>query len=123
MYYLQSRYYDPEIGRFINADAFVSTGQGILGNNMFTYCGNNPINFADRYGTRREYVRDFDGISVIPSETDQQNEDSTSDPLVETTRQELLCNKKRRYLRNANNRLGFAYSRVFTGRDFGIALL
>ena len=43
LYYLQSRYYDPEMGRFINADAFVSTGQGILGNNMFAYCGNNPV--------------------------------------------------------------------------------
>ena len=43
LYYLNSRYYDPEIGRFINADGYVSTGQGVLGNNMFTYCGNNPI--------------------------------------------------------------------------------
>ena len=25
LYYLQSRYYDPEIGRFLNADAFAST--------------------------------------------------------------------------------------------------
>ena len=31
LYYLQSRYYNPEIGRFINADALVSTGQGNLG--------------------------------------------------------------------------------------------
>ncbi len=43
LYYLQSRYYNPEIGRFINADAFASTGQGLLGNNMFAYCGNNPV--------------------------------------------------------------------------------
>ena len=43
MYYLQSRYYNPELGRFINADAFVSTGQGLLGNNMFAYCRNNPV--------------------------------------------------------------------------------
>ena len=35
LYYLQSRYYDPEVGRFINADSFASTGQGLLGNNMF----------------------------------------------------------------------------------------
>ena len=34
-YYLMSRYYDPEIGRFINADALVSTGQDIIGFNMF----------------------------------------------------------------------------------------
>ena len=43
LYYLQSRYYDPAIGRFINADAFPSTGQGLSGNNMFAYCGNNPV--------------------------------------------------------------------------------
>jgi len=49
-YYLQSRYYDPAIGRFINADAFVSTGQGILGNNMFAYCNNNPVNLSDPNG-------------------------------------------------------------------------
>lgn len=42
-YYLQSRYYDPSIGRFINADTFASTGQGFLGNNMFAYCRNNPV--------------------------------------------------------------------------------
>ena len=28
-YYLRSRYYDPYIGRFLNADALVSTGTGI----------------------------------------------------------------------------------------------
>ena len=50
LYYLQSRYYNPEIGRFINADGLVSTGQGILGNNMFAYCGNNPINLYDPDG-------------------------------------------------------------------------
>ena len=47
---MQSRYYDPEIGRFINADALVSTGQGILGYNAFTYCNNNPVNSADPTG-------------------------------------------------------------------------
>jgi len=31
------------VGRFINSDVFVSTGQGLLGNNMFAYCGNNPL--------------------------------------------------------------------------------
>jgi len=49
-YYLQSRYYDPVVGRFLNADAFVSTGQGILGNNMFAYCGNNPVARIDPTG-------------------------------------------------------------------------
>jgi len=38
------------MGRFINADALVSTGQGILGNNMFAYCNNNPVNLTDYCG-------------------------------------------------------------------------
>ena len=51
MYYLQSRYYNPEIGRFINADGYVDTMKGINGTNMFTYCGNNPISRVDLSGT------------------------------------------------------------------------
>ena len=50
LYYLQTRYYDPEVGRFINADAYVSTGQGVLGNNMYLYCGNNPVLLVDSSG-------------------------------------------------------------------------
>ena len=50
LYYLQSRYYDPEVGRFLNADIYVSTGQGVLGHNMYAYCGNNPVVRADDEG-------------------------------------------------------------------------
>ena len=50
LYYLQSRYYDPELGRFINADVFTSTGQGLTGNNMFAYCNNNPSCCSDPTG-------------------------------------------------------------------------
>ena len=49
-YYLQSRYYDPSIGRFINADTFASTGQSFLGYNMFAYCGNDPVMYSDPNG-------------------------------------------------------------------------
>ena len=52
LYYLQSRYYNPDMGRFINADGYASTGQGLLGNNMFAYCANNPVARSDVYGTR-----------------------------------------------------------------------
>ena len=51
-YYLQSRYYDPALGRFLNADSYASTGQGFLGYNMFAYCGNNPVLYGDWGGTR-----------------------------------------------------------------------
>lgn len=50
LYYLNSRYYNPETGRFINADGYVSTGQGFVGNNMFAYCGNNPVKRVDSTG-------------------------------------------------------------------------
>ena len=50
LYYLSSRYYDPQVGRFINADGYVSTGQDITGYNMFTYCGNNPVSRIDMTG-------------------------------------------------------------------------
>jgi|GEM_PF-3033469 len=50
-YYLQSRYYDPAIGRFLNADVYISTGQGMIGNNMFTYCNNNPVEKKDSEGS------------------------------------------------------------------------
>ena len=49
-YYLQSRYYDPTIGRFINADTYASTGQDFIGYNMFAYCGNNPVICCDPSG-------------------------------------------------------------------------
>ena len=47
-YYLQSRYYNPEWGRFLNADACLYSS--ILGFNMFAYCDNNPVNYIDPYG-------------------------------------------------------------------------
>ena len=50
LYYLQSRYYDPQLGRFINSDVYASTGQGFIGNNMFAYCGNNPVIRIDASG-------------------------------------------------------------------------
>jgi len=65
LYYLQSRYYDPEMGRFINADALVSTGQGILGNNMFAYCGNNAINCIDSCGHDAVWIQEESNVGTM----------------------------------------------------------
>ncbi|MBS4933219.1 MAG: RHS repeat-associated core domain-containing protein [Clostridiales bacterium] len=49
-YYLNSRYYDPETCRFLNADGYVDTGMGIHSQNMFVYCMNNPVMYSDPSG-------------------------------------------------------------------------
>ena len=53
-YYLQSRYYDPENHRFINADTESSTGQGFIGTNAFVYVLNNPVALADSGGDKAD---------------------------------------------------------------------
>ena len=50
LYYLQNRYYDPEVGRFLNADTHVNANGTILGFNMFAYCNNNPVMGYDPTG-------------------------------------------------------------------------
>lgn len=50
LYYLQNRYYNPKVGRFLNADGMVMTGGSLLDSNMFSYCINNPMSFVDPTG-------------------------------------------------------------------------
>ena len=53
LYYLNSRYYDPEVGRFINADAteiLEENQDHVLQHNLFAYCLNNPVNMSDQNG-------------------------------------------------------------------------
>ena len=63
-YYLKSRYYDPALCRFINADGLASTGQGFLGTNMFAYCNNNPVNSLDPSGSRMDAFTEYEGGSL-----------------------------------------------------------
>ena len=51
LYYLNSRYYNPEWGRFINADAIAGSTGELLSHNVFAYCKNNPVNMHDPNGT------------------------------------------------------------------------
>ena len=51
LYYLNSRYYDPETYRFLNADGIYDTRTGMLSHNMFAYCNNNPVNMVDSTGS------------------------------------------------------------------------
>lgn len=52
LYYLNSRYYDPEVGRFISPDsADYLDPENINGLNVYNYCYNNPVMYTDPYGT------------------------------------------------------------------------
>lgn len=58
LYYLNSRYYDPLVGRFLNVDALAGRTGEMLGHNVFAYCENNPINMKDPCGYRPIYTQD-----------------------------------------------------------------
>ena len=51
-YYLQSRYYDPVTGRFLNADdtAYLGVTETTSGYNLFSYCNSNPVYYKDSFG-------------------------------------------------------------------------
>ena len=52
LYYLNSRYYDPEVCRFISADAVKYVEPSIFGGlNLYAYCNNNPVMYSDAEGT------------------------------------------------------------------------
>ena len=50
LYYLKSRYYDPAVKRFLNVDGLVSTSVEDAAKNMYAYCLNNPVIYADPDG-------------------------------------------------------------------------
>lgn len=53
LYYLNTRYYDPIVKRFINADSFKYLEPDTLnGLNLYAYCRNNPVNMIDPAGNK-----------------------------------------------------------------------
>ena len=60
LYYLNSRYYDPQTYRFLNADNAISgTGESIQGYNLFAYCFNNSVNMADSSGHWPQWLKNI----------------------------------------------------------------
>ncbi len=65
-YYLQSRYYIPTWGRFVNADIPIYAQEqkdDFAGINLFAYCRNNPVNFSDPTGFK--YVSEAGKVVAI----------------------------------------------------------
>ena len=53
LYYLNHRYYNPRINRFISPDVILGSNQDILAYNLYTYVGSNPINSEDKNGKKK----------------------------------------------------------------------
>ena len=68
LYYLKSRYYDPEIGRFITIDGIEYLDpKTINGLNLYAYCGNNPVMYTDPNGTAKWWEWLLGVIGVVAS--------------------------------------------------------
>ena len=73
LYWLQSRFYDPNTGRFLNADSQLNLKDGFTGTNLFVYCGNNPVNRVDYTGHFWSEIADFfnsllDNVNYLANE-------------------------------------------------------
>ncbi len=66
LYYLQTRFYDPAIGRFLNADDtdYLNASGTTLGCNLYAYCENDAVNKIDSYGTWAERYSGFKRTST-----------------------------------------------------------
>ena len=71
LYYLRSRYHDPEWGRFLNADTLLGVKGKLLSHNLFAYCKNVPVTYIDQEGHSAKtveeeypttyYTKEYDG--------------------------------------------------------------
>ena len=70
MYYLQSRYYDPNTCRFISPDSvsYLGANGDLTSYNLYAYCSNNPVSFVDPSGHAIESIWDI--ISLAASVAD-----------------------------------------------------
>ena len=67
LYCLGSRYYDPEVGRFVNADDFETLTyqmDSVQGKNLYQYCFNNPVNMEDEDGGWPKWVTGINWLAT-----------------------------------------------------------
>ena len=65
LYYLQSRYYDPVVGRFISADGqLAGVGDTVKGYNLYAYCFNNPVSASDNEGEWPSWAKAVAKVAV-----------------------------------------------------------
>ena len=78
-YYLNARYYDPNVGRFLSPDTILGANGGLQGYNLFAYCNNNPVMFADPSGNLYLPNTKLEAAKVCPENIMSQIMDSGLD--------------------------------------------
>ena len=66
-YYLNSRFYNPKLGRFVTMDEveYLGASGSLLSYNLYSYCEGNPICYSDESGNDAIYVVDFKALPVV----------------------------------------------------------
>lgn len=108
LYYARQRWYDPQLGRWLNQDPIGFDG----GLNLFGYTGQNPVNFTDPSGLERIYP----DSTLYPS---QELEDFRKEYRWPTCTQELMENQ----IEWENNALNSQITVHFLRRNPGMSYL
>ena len=78
LYYLNSRYYDPRTGRFINADEIEYLGADAeFSCNLYAYCANNPVMGVDVSGTSWQNIKEWFRNARVWCEENMSNGDGS----------------------------------------------
>ena len=94
-YYLNARYYDPNVGRFLSPDVILGANGGLHGYNLFAYCNNNPVMFADPSGNFAFTLSTIIGVALLVASaaTISVGLENTNEllPILPANRRELLA--------------------------------
>ena len=110
-YYLQTRYYNPEWGRFLNADGYINANGDILGYNMFAYCGNNPVKHIDPNGESILFITTIinhiiTGVEILIAKNNVESTysiDEAQDAISEITGDEVTFSEGNVKIKNSYN--------------------